>query len=374
MLEYLKMRWKCLLILVFALYWNLVCQGSDWPVFRGNHQQTGVTAAKLPEQMAPVWTYALEGGIEATAAITGNTVYVGSLGGSFVAIDLASGKEKWKYKASDEIKSSPAVDKQTVYFGDEKGTLHALNANSGQKKFSFQAEAGITASPVIFQDHILIGSYDQNLYCLKPDGSVHWKVETEGYIHGTPAIWNGNAVIAGCDGFLRVIQITDGSEKQKIKLGAYVGASPSVSEERLFVGTFGNTVLGVDLKQGKILWQYENPDARFPFYSSPAVLDKKVFLGGRDKFFHALDTQTGKEVWKFPAKSRVESSPVISGNTIYFGTVGGQVYGLAANTGKVVWQYDAAEAVLASPAIVDGKMVIGTQGGTLYCFGQRRAS
>lgn len=368
------MRWKYLILLMFALCWNLHGQGSDWTTFRGNPQQTGVSPANLPEHLAPVWTYSLEGGIETTAAISGNTVYVGSLDGSFVAVDLTSGKEKWKYKASDEIKSSPAVDKQTVYFGDEKGTFHALDVASGQKRFTFQADAGITASPVIFQDHILVGSYDQNLYCLKPDGTIHWKVETEGYIHGTPAIWNGNAVIAGCDGFLRVIQISDGVEKQKIKLGAYVGASPSISQERLFVGTFGNTVLGIDLKQGKVLWQYENPDARFPFYSSAAVTGNTVFVGGRDKFFHALNAQTGKEIWKFSAKSRVESSPVISGKTIYFGTVGGQVYGLAADSGKVVWQYDAADAVLASPAIVEGKMVIGTQGGTLYCFGQRSVS
>ena len=365
------MNWKYLLTLVFAVCWSLHAQTPDWPSFRGNMQQTGVTTARLPEQMQPVWTYQLEGGIETTAAIAGGAVYLGSLDGSFVALDLVSGKEKWKYQATDEIKSSAAVAGNTVYFGDEKGTFHAIDAGSGAKKFTFQTEAGIPGSPTIYQDHVMVGSYDQNLYCLKPDGSLHWKIETEGYIHGTPAIWNGSAFVAGCDGYLRKIQISDGSEKEKLRLGAYVGASPAVSKERLFVGTFGNQFLSVDLKQNKVLWSYENPEGRFPFYSSAAVTERVVYVGGRDKFLHALDSQSGKLLWKFPSKSRVESSPVISGNTVYFGTVGGQVYGLAADSGKVRWQYDVADAVVSSPAIVEGKMIIGTKGGTLYCFGSR---
>jgi outer membrane protein assembly factor BamB len=365
------MRWKYLLILVFAVCWNLHGQNNDWPSFRGNLQQTGATSAKLPEKLAPIWTYQLEGGIETTAAITGGAVYLGSLDGTFVALDLNSGKEKWRYKSTDEIKSSAAVSGNTVYFGDEKGTFHAIDASSGKKKFTFQAEAGIPGAPTIYQDHVLVGSYDQNLYCLKPDGTLHWKVETEGYIHGSPAIWNGNALVAGCDGFLRTIQLSDGAEKQKLRLGAYVGASPAIAKERLFVGTFGNQFLGVDLTQNKVIWTYENPEGRFPFYSSPAVRDRIVYVGGRDKFLHALDSNSGKLIWKFGSKSRVESSPVISGNTIYFGTVGGQVYGLAADSGKVRWEYDVAEAVVSSPAIVEGKMIIGTKGGTLYCFGSR---
>jgi outer membrane protein assembly factor BamB len=363
------MRWKYLLILVFAACWSLYGQSSDWSVFRGNPQQTGVSQSKLDGKLSPVWTYQLEGDIETTAAIAGGVVFLGSLDGTFVAVDLASGKERWKYKATDEIKSSAAVAGNTVYFGDERGTFHAVDAGSGKKQFTFQTEAGIPGAPIVYQDHILIGSYDQNLYCLKPDGTLHWKVETEGYIHGTPAIWNGNALVAGCDGFLRTIQLSDGAEKQTLKLGAYVGASPAVSRERLFVGTFGNEFLGVDLKQNKVMWRYENPEGRFPFYSSPAVTDRAVYVGGRDKYMHALDPGSGKLIWKFAAKSRVESSPVVSGNTVYFGTVGGQVYGLAADSGKVVWQYDVAEAVVSSPAIVDQKMVIGTKGGMLYCFG-----
>lgn len=365
------MKWKSILLLVLVLTWNLHAQTSDWPCFRGNPLQTGVAQSKLPDQLERIWTYQVEGGLEATAAIAEDAVYVGSLDGTLVSLDLQTGKEKWKYQATDEIKSSPAVNHGMVYVGDEKGTLHAVDSMTGQKKFTFQADAAITASPTVYQDHILVGSYDQNLYCLKPDGSVHWKAETAGYVNGTPAVWKGNAVVAGCDGYVRLIQISDGIEKHKIKIGTYVGASPAISGDHAFIGTFGNQVMSVDLNKFQVSWQYENPDAHFPFYSSAAITEQAVYIGGRDKFLHALNPETGKVLWKFPAKSRVDSSPVISGDKVYFGTVGGQVFGLAANSGKVVWQYDATDAVLSSPAIAGDKLVIGTKGGTLFCFGQR---
>jgi len=365
------MNWKPFLLIVLLLTWNLCAQSSDWPCFRGNPLQTGVSGTTLADDLQPVWSYQLEGGLESSAAISENTVYIGSLDGKFVALNLETGKENWNYQAGDEIKSSPAVDHGTVFFGDEKGTLHALDAESGQKKFTFQADAAITASPAIYEDRILVGSYDQNLYCLKPDGSLQWKVETAGYINGTPAVWNGNVVVAGCDGFLRIIQISDGTETHKIKIGNYVGASPAISGDHAIIGTFGNQVMSVDLKRYRISWQYENPRDHFPFYSSAAVTDHAVFIGGRDKLLHALDPETGKAHWTFNAKSRIDSSPVISGEKVYFGTTGGLLFGLAANSGKVVWQYDATDSVLSSPAIANGKLVIGTKNGTLFCFGER---
>ena len=75
---------------------------------------------------------------------------------------------------------------------------------------------------------MLIGSYDSHLYALgAKDGKLAWKVQTEGYVHATPAIVDGVAYIAGCDEILRGIRITDGAEVFKMPFGAYTGASPA---------------------------------------------------------------------------------------------------------------------------------------------------
>ena len=78
----------------------------------------------------------------------------------------------------------------------------------------------------------------------------------------------------------RVVDARDGSEIKTIELGAYVGASPALRDGHAYVGTFGNQVLAVDLDEGSVLWSYENPTRKFPFYSSAAVGDELVVVGG----------------------------------------------------------------------------------------------
>ena len=344
----------------------------DWLSFRGNPQLTGVATGELPANLELLWIFETEDAIESTAAIAAGTVYVGSLDGYLYAINLANGELKWRYQSSGEIKSSPAVFNDVVYFGDGMGIFHAIEVQTGEPRWTFETEAEIISSANIVQDRLLFGSYDQFLYCLSAkDGSLVWKFETEGYVHGTPATVNGAVVISGCDGYLRLINIADGIEQQKIGLGDYVAASPAILNNRAYAGTFGNQVLCAELDNSEILWQYEHPERRFPFYASAAVTMNIVVIGGRDKMVHALNPQTGEPLWTYPAKSRVDSSPVIVGERVFFGTVGGELVALNLNSGEKVWEFVIGAAIIASPSVVDGKLVIGADDGRIYCFGKK---
>src|SRR4029453_4873898 len=129
-------------------------------------------------------------------------------------------------------------------------------------------------------DKVLIGSYDAYLYALgAKDGNVVWKVRTNGYVHGTPAVGDGVAYIAGCDEILRAIRVSDGKELFNISSGAYTGASPAIVNGRAYYGTYENEVLGVDLKAHRIIWRYKHPQRNFPFYSSAAISGNRLFVG-----------------------------------------------------------------------------------------------
>jgi len=353
----------------------------DWTSFRGNPQLTGVAAGVFPDNPQLLWTFETGEGIESTAAVSAGTIYVGALDGNLYAINLDSGSLKWKYRASDEIKSSPAVFRKTVYFGDEMGVFHAVDSETGQQRWIFQTDGGIISSANFAGDSVLFGSYDQYLYCVSAEnGALIWKFETEGYVHGTPTVVNVRssgklpypndvAVTTGCDGYLRVINVLNGDENNRIPLGDYVAASPAVLKTLAFVGTFGNQVLGVDLIHGEILWNYEPAKGGFPFYASAAVTNDAVIVGGRDKRVHAIKPQTGEPLWTYPTKARIDSSPVIIGNRVLFGTVGGVIYALDLNTGELVWQFVTGSSIVASPCVAGGKLVIGSDDGVLYCFG-----
>ena len=344
----------------------------DWHSFRGNPQLTGVAKSKLPDSLELLWTHQVGEGIESTAAIVGETAYVGSWDGHLYALNLLTGELKWKYKASNEIKSSPSVFGEAVYFGDETGDFHAVDAKNGAKLWIFHTEAGIISSANFANGRVIFGSYDQYLYCLSvKDGSLIWKFQTEGYVHGSPAISNGVAIVTGCDSYLRLINLDNGQEQKRIELGDYIAASPATLNHRVYAGTFGNRVLGIDLRDAKILWRYENPKKQFPFYASAAATNDVLIVGGRDKMVHALKPETGELLWSYTVKSRVDSSPVIAGERVFFGTTGGVIYGLNIHSGEQVWEFVTGASITASPSVGGGKLVIGSDDGVLYCFGRK---
>ena len=354
---------------------------ANWASFRGNPQLTGVSNSELPENPRMLWTFQAADMIESTAAVVDGTVYVGALDGFLYAIDAPTGKKRWTYQASGHIKASPSVDNDVIYFGDGEGVFHAVDIATQQMKWQFKTKGEIISSATFVGDRVLFGSYDGFLYCLnRENGDLIWKFETEGYVHGTPGIWTqsiketGDAlnytIVTGCDSYLRVLNTEDGTQAQQVDFGAYVGASPAISGDYVYCGTYGSEILGVNLDTGAIAWRYRHPKRRFPFFASAALTDDVVIIGGRDKMVHALSPETGKSLWTYTAKSRIESSAVIVGTRAFLGTTGGMLIALDVSTGESVWEFVTGSSIVASPSVADNRLYIGTEDGILYCFGK----
>ena len=361
------------LLLVLCLAVSAMAQdtpAANWSQFRGNHSLTGVSESNVPTSLKQLWTYEAGDSIESSAAIVGSTVFVGSQKGELVALNLENGSVYWKFSTGSPIgESSPAYAGGAVYIGDLGGWLNALNASDGKKLWAFKTNGEIKSSPVVVGDRVLIGSYDEHLYCLSArDGSLLWKFKTNGPVHSTPGVSGGMAFIAGCDALFRAIRIADGKEVFNVSSGAYTGASPALRSGSAFYGTFDNEVLSVNLAQKQIVWRYQHPERKFPFYSSAAVTTTRVVVGGRDKLVHGL-TLSGKGVWTFATRARVESSPAIAGGRVFVGSNDGRFYVLGLNDGAKLWEFNAGAPLSASPAIANGRIVIGSQDGRLYCFG-----
>ena len=367
------MRLLKILILVVCLAATVMAQdtsANNWAQFRGNHSLTGVSQSNVPTSLKPLWTFEAGESIESSAAIVGSTVFVGSQKGELIALSLDNGSVYWKFSTGSPIgESSPAFASGVVYIGDLGGWINALNASDGKKLWAFKTNGEIKSSPVVVGDRVLIGSYDEHLYCLSArNGALLWKFKTNGPVHSTPGIADGMAFIAGCDEMFRAIRLSDGKEAFSVSSGAYTGASPALRGGAAFYGTFDNEVLGVNLAERKIVWRYEHPQRKFPFYSSAAVTSTRVVLGGRDKMVHGL-TLDGKAAWTFTTRARVESSPAIAGDRVFVGSNDGRFYVLSLSSGAKLWEFNGGAPFSASPAIANGRVVIGSQDGRLYCFG-----
>ena len=362
-----------ILIIAFAGIRSASAQSDrDWPLFRGNPSQTGVSQTRLSDNLDVLWTFQVEEGIEASATIVQGVVYVAGLNGKLYALSLSDGKVRWTYDAGIEIKSTPAIYAGILYFGDEDGYFHALKPQSGEEIWKFRAEAGVTSSANFIGDKVFFGSYDNSVYALNAKtGELLWNHLTGGYVHGTPVVIGETVAVTGCDGYLWMLRDRDGEVTRQVELGAYVAGSPAVANGQLFVGTFENEVLSIDLDKEELAWSYQHPKRHFPFYSSPAVTADQVFIGGRDKMLHALNAQTGEANWIHQARARIDASPVVVGNRVIAADKSGALLSLDTRSGEVKWSFEAGSPFDASPAVAQERLVIGTADGLVYCFGEK---
>ena len=355
---------------------------SSWVSFRHDLAQTGVASSDLPETLDKLWEVSLGDQVLATSAIVGDFVYVPCLSGELVCLRKATGERVWTYKTVEKVpansfapgfKSSPTVTATAVYLGDEDGVFHAIDRGTGKGLWKFQTSGEIYSSAAVFEEHILFGSYDNNLYCLNTDGTEAWKFATQGYVHCAPAIIDGVTFIAGCDEHLRTIDVKTGEQRSELKLETYLIASPALSGDMLYVGTFASEVVAVDWKKQTVVWRYQAGNGDFPFHSSAAITDQLVVVGGRDKLVHAIHRDTGKQAWTFPTRAKVDSSPVIVGNRVFIGSNDGNLYELGLADGKERWKFNAGKPISAAPAVGEGVLVFGCESrdGKVWCFGKK---
>lgn len=343
----------------------------DWPMFRGNHQLTGVAGSVLTGDLERRWTFPAGEAVNSSAAIADGVVYVGSENGDLHAIDLERGTPRWKFAGGNPIHSAPTVHRGTVYFGDEAGVFFALHAADGREKWRLATDAEIISGATCDGERIYFGSYDEFVRCVSTDGKELWKFETAGKVHATPALVDGRLLVSGCDGLLRTLDAPSGKMLAETNLGSYTGASPAVLDQRCFLGTYGERVLCVDWRAGRVLWEYEHTQRKFPYLSSAAVADGVVVVGGRDKIVRGLDVDTGKPLWEYATGGRVDSSPAISAHRAYVGSGDGTLYAFDVRTGRIEWRFECGGAINASPAIARQRLVVGDELGTVHCFGPR---
>lgn len=344
----------------------------DWSIFRGDGLLTGRAAGSLPMKLAQAWQFKTGGAVKSTPVVYDGIVYVSSSDKHVYALDVQTGGALWQTELDGEIEASPLVHGGRVYVGTLEGTLFALDGQMGEVLWSFKSGDKIVGSVntavVDGQTQILLGGYDGSLYALETDGVLLWKYETDSYINGTPAVFDGQAAVGGCDAFLHLVPLNDPNGVRRVDTGSYVPSSPAVLDGMAYVGNFEGKLLAIDTAKAQVAWTYENKDASF--FAVPAVRDDLVVAGTREGLLIFLDCQTGKEVRNFRAGDAINSGPVLCGDEVLFGCDDGRLYRVSIQTGKEVATYNLGRPILSSPAIADNYVLVGCDDGSVYAFKQ----
>lgn len=106
--------------------------------------------------------------INASPAIAGDTLVVGSNDYHAYAWNLETGERQWRVRVGGRCYTSPAVTENAVHVGGISRVIHRLNLTTGGKVWSFEPEGEIRdSSPAVADDTLTFGDSTGRLYALE---------------------------------------------------------------------------------------------------------------------------------------------------------------------------------------------------------------
>lgn len=348
---------KKLLAVVFLLGVSsavLAQANANWPQWRGPNRdgiskETGLLK-QWPAQGPPlVWKAAGAGQGYSSFSIANGRLYTMGLRGDrefIVAFDVATGKEVWatphggafRNDRGDGPRGTPTIDGDRVYALGGNGDLSAIEARSGRlvwtknvlKEFGgSQIRWGISESPLIVGEKVLVnpGGPGASIVALnKSNGNVIWKSQSDeaGYSSAIPLQVNGGTQVV------------------------------------FFTGT---RAVGLDLKDGRLLWEWARPSNDVANISTPVARGNRVFISS--------DYGTGGGVVEIKANGEMQeiyftkemrthhSSAVLVGDHLY-GFSSAILTAMKFDTGEIAWK---------DRSVGKGSLVYAD--GRLYCFSEK---
>jgi outer membrane protein assembly factor BamB len=320
-------------ILLLCLSTRLVAQvAGDWPQWRGPNRdgiskETGLLKQWPADGPPLVWKATGAGRGYSTMSVANGRLYTMGLRGDrefVIAFDVATGKEAWatphgspfRNDRGDGPRGTPTVDGATLYALGGSGDLSSLDARTGrviwtmnvlQKFGGSNITWGISESPLVIGEKVLVnpGGPGASIVALnKKDGTLIWKSQSDraGYSSGIP-VQVGNTT--------QVVFFTN------------------------------SRAVGLDLKDGKLLWEYARPANDVANVATPVIRGNRVFISS--------DYGTGAGLIEIKADGKAQevyftrdmrnhhSSSILIGDHLY-GFSSGILTAMRFDTGEVAWK------------------------------------
>lgn len=245
-------------------------------------------------------------------------------------------------------KASPAVDETGIYVGTDSGLFLALDQN-GKEMWRFgvaNASRGIHGTASLDQDTVYYGAYNGRFYAHdKRSGDLRWVTPLGQAIGASPLLSEGRVFISvettrPPNGFIAALEAKSGAVLWRSRfLGEQAHSSPALdaSRGRLFVGSNNGFVTALEAETGAFVWRKRlNGEVK----STPTVVDGRVYVTSWDHHLYALSAETGDIEWSVSLGSPSQSSPswAQSDDLLIVLNNRGGVFGIERRSGRIRWR------------------------------------
>lgn len=338
------LRWRGLVLLLPAL---LLIACSSSPKAPEPKPYPKISGERL--SLKKLWRLSVDDGVDGgdlrlTPAIGERDVYAASVEGLLLAADRQTGKRHWKRETEQAFTAGPAAGYGLVLMGTAKGEVQAYGAEDGALKWKAALGAAILAAPAVAADTVVVLSADGVIHALAADtGALRWTYDT-----AVPP------------------------------LSLHAAAAPLIDGNRVYVGTAGGRLLGLDLHSGVAGMELRvatnngrtELERMTDIVASPLLGDDgSLYSVGFQSQLSAVDAASGRRRWQLDLSSVNELAEGL-GN-VYASDVDGNVVAVDQASGKVLWkQPDFAWRKLSNPVVVDNVLAVGDNDGYVHLLAQ----
>lgn len=334
-----------------ASAWAADPGAGEWPQWRGPDRtgvstETGLLDKWPSDGPKQLWKVGGLGDGYSTPSVSAGKLYLlGTKGNDeyMICLEAKDGAKVWDLKIGSKTggyaapKSTPTIDAGFAYAVSSDGNLVCVSIAKGELKWKksyksdFSGQQGnwaYTESPLIDGDWVLgtPGGESATIVALKKaTGEVVWKTEVKG------------------------LQAKAGGGKKGGPPKSYATAGYSsiivatIEGVKQYVQFIGGGVVGVDAKNGKLLWHYDDPANGTANISTPIVRDNYVFAasaygngGGLAKLTKSADGFKADQQYFIKQMQNHHGGMVLVKDHVY-GTNGGSLLCVEFKTGKIVW-------------------------------------
>jgi len=315
--------------------------------------------------------------------------YLFTLGDFYIKNKIENGKEESTVKlwSKDGInnwdsfvpRSSPVHHEGLVYFGTNEGKFFCLDSENGKERWSFNLNInnpkGILSSPVIQDNKVFFGAYDGIFYCLDAnDGKLIWKNKLGNWVGSSPVVFGDNLFVGveygAKQGALACLDVKDGELKWHLKTNHFIHSSPAAIKEVVVVGCNDGCVYAAGVDDGKLLWKYDIGKEIKAGFAVDEDLGY-VYFGAFDGCIYCITIDKGEVVWKRRVSDIVYSTPEIVGDYLVCSVASSRVFVLNKKNGEIEWFYNTKEMIFSSTKTVDNKVFCGCNDCFLYVLDLR---
>ncbi|WP_372639549.1 PQQ-binding-like beta-propeller repeat protein [Ancylomarina sp.] len=346
---------RSLFLLVVGVMFVFHSHSQDMSQWRGVKRDGTYDAKNLLKKWPEagpklVWHYDALGDGHASATVTDSRVYTGGVDGDqgFIIAFDHSGKVLWKKNYAKEwmdnydgVRGTPLLNDGLLYIMSGHGELVAMSAENGEKVWSKNMlteyggrnlRFGMTENLLIEGDRLFCtpGGEETNIIAVnKKTGELIWRTKAMG------------EKSAYCSPLL-------------VQLG----------KRSLMVTHTGSSIIGIDTKNGEMLWNFEHKNQYNIHPNTPLYKDGQLFcFSGYGKGGVMLqlseDGASVKELWRnIFVDNQMGGAVLVDGKIYVSGHNNRMWYCVDWNTGKEIYS---------SKAIAKGNVIFAD--GMLYCYG-----